>query len=173
MPLHRHRHDMVGIELEDSAVLLTAPGGAARKFALTRGMAYFQARGVTHVEEAVDDARQAILIELKDTVVPPLENRSGYPLAFPREGAVKVVDNDRVLIWDYTWTISHPTPMHFHDKDVVVVFLEKGELQSRTPDAQVVPNPIAFGETRFNARNRVHSEVLASGKARAIIVELK
>ena len=29
-----------------------------------------------------------------------------------------------------------PTPVHFHDKDVVVVYLEDGSLRSTTPDGQ-------------------------------------
>lgn len=79
------------------------------------------------------------------------------PHAFPREGAKKIVDNERVVIWDYTWTLGKPAPTHFHDKDVVAVFMEKGELQSRTPDGRVTPNSISFGDTRFNARNRTHT----------------
>ena len=82
-----------------------------------------------------------IVIDLKDHPVPPIANTSGYPLAFPRPGVTKIVENDRVIVWDYTWTPDVPTPMHFHDKDVVVVFLEDGDLKSTTPDGQAVSLP--------------------------------
>jgi len=114
-----------------------------------------------------------IVINLKDHPVPPMANTSGYPLAFPRPGVKKLVENDRVIVWDYTWTPEVPTPMHFHDKDVVVFFLEDGDLKSTTPDGQAVVNAYTSGTVRFNARNRTHSETLVRGKQRAIITELK
>ena len=105
--------------------------------------------------------------------VPPLENRSGYPAAFPRPGVTKALDNERVLVWDYSWKPGEPTPMHFHDKDVVVTYVAEGALKSTTPDGQSTTNEFWPGTVRFNARDRVHTEVLARGQGRAIIVELK
>ena len=116
---------------------------------------------------------RSIIIDLKDHPVPPMENTSGYPLAFPRPGIKKLFENERVIIWDYTWVTDVPTPMHFHDKDVVVFFLEDGDLKSTAPDGQSVVNPYTAGTVRFNARNRTHSETLVRGKQRAIITELK
>jgi hypothetical protein len=117
--------------------------------------------------------RFSIMIDLKDHPVAPIENVSGYPLAFPRPGSKKILENDRVIVWDYTWTPSVATPMHFHDKDVVVVFLEDGDLSSTTPDGKVVVNSYTSGAIRFNPRDRVHTETLVQGQQRAIITELK
>ncbi|HEY6970681.1 MAG TPA: hypothetical protein VJA94_15840 [Candidatus Angelobacter sp.] len=114
-----------------------------------------------------------LVIDLKDHPVPPIANTSGYPLAFPRPGIKKLLENDRVIVWDYTWKPNVATPMHFHDKDVVVLFLEDGDLQSTTPDGNSVVNSYTAGTVRFNAGNRTHSETLVKGKQRAIIVELK
>jgi hypothetical protein len=113
------------------------------------------------------------VIELKDHPVPPLANPSRFPNAFPRPGVVKRLENDKILVWDYTWTTGVPTPMHFHDKDVVVVYLENGALKSTTPDGQSVVNELSPRLIRFNARDRIHTEELVRGKARAIITELK
>jgi hypothetical protein len=116
---------------------------------------------------------RAIVIDLKDHPVPPIENTSGYPLAFPRPGIKKLLENARVIVWDYTWEPNVPTPMHFHDKDVVVFFLEDGDLKSTAPDGQSVLNSYTAGTVRFNARSRTHFETLVRGKQRAIITELK
>jgi hypothetical protein len=116
---------------------------------------------------------RSIVIDLKDHPVPLLENTSGYPLAFPRPGVKKILENDRVIVWDYTWTPGVATPMHFHDKDVVVLFLEDGDLKSTTLDGQSVVNSYTPVTVRFNARNRTHTETLVRGKQRAIITELK
>jgi len=113
------------------------------------------------------------VIDLKDHPVPPIENKSGYPLAFPRPGTKKVFENDRVIVWDSTWTPGVATPMHFHDKDVVVIFLEDGDLKSTTLDGKEVLNKYTSGTVRFNQRDRTHTETLMNGKQRAIITELK
>ncbi len=116
---------------------------------------------------------RSIVIDLKDHPVPPLTNTTSYPLAFPRPGSKKVLENARVIVWDYAWTPGVATPMHFHDKDVVVVFLEDGDLKSTTPDGQAVVNPYTSGTVRFNLRDRTHTETLVRGKQHAIITELK
>jgi hypothetical protein len=115
----------------------------------------------------------AVVVELKDHRLPPLAGTSSFPNAFPRTGAMKRLENDQVIVWDYTWTPGVPTPMHFHDKDTVVVYLENGSLKSTTPDGQSVVNELSPRLIRFNARDRVHTEELVKGKARAIITELK
>lgn len=62
-------------------------------------------------------------------------------------------------MWDCIWTLGVATPVHFHDKDVVAVFLEDGDLKSTTLDRQSVVNPHTPGEVRFTPRNRTHTEV--------------
>jgi hypothetical protein len=148
------------------------PAGDTVRVSLTNpGKAVFVPKGAT--VDAASLGGRVVLIDLKDARVAPLRNTSGYPNAFPRPGVRKILDNDRVVVWDYAWTSNVPTPMHFHDKDVVVTYVENGELKSTTPDGQSTANTFTFGTVRFNTRNRVHTELLVSGKARAIITELK
>jgi hypothetical protein len=132
------------------------------------GSATFVPKGTTP-----NVAGRSMVIQLKDHPVPPLENKSGYPLAFPRPGSKKLIENDRVIVWEYTWTTDVPTPMHFHDKDVVVVFFEDGDLKSTTPDGKSIVNSYKPGMARFSARDRSHYETLVRGKQHAIMTELK
>jgi hypothetical protein len=133
------------------------------------------AKGTVDREELAPSTASARVIttEVKGHAVPPMKNTSGYASAFPRPGSKKVFDNDLVFVWDYRWTPRVPTPMHFHDKDVVVTYLEDGDLSSKTPAGQVTVNEYKAGMTRFNARDRAHTEELSKGTQRAIIVELK
>jgi len=125
-------------------------------------------------ERSIGSPIRMIAIDLKDHPVAPLRNTSGVPNAFPRPGNNrKVFENDRVIVWDFTWTPGQPTPMHFHDKDVVVVYLGTGTLRSTTRDGKAVDNKWKPGDTRFNLRDRVHTETLVDGELRAIITELK
>jgi len=114
-----------------------------------------------------------LTVELKDYTAPPITNSSGFPSAFPRPGSMKLFENNRVIVWDYTWTLNSAGNMHFHDKDVVVMYLADGDLQSTVPDGTKTLNEYKPGMIRFNLRDRVHFETLVRGKQRAIIVELK
>lgn len=116
---------------------------------------------------------RTVLIELKDHPVAPIPNTSGYPLAFPRPHVDKLFENERVIVWSYRWLPGEPTPMHFHDKDVVVVYEEDTTLKSTTPDGKSEVNAHKSGEIRFNLRNRTHTELLVGSSGSAVITELK
>jgi hypothetical protein len=132
------------------------------------GHAAFLKKGEKH---AADGA--GILIGLKDFKVESVVNKSGYPAAFPRPGSKKLFENARVVVWDYSWTPGVATPMHFHDKDVVVYYLDDGDLQSTTPSGEKTVNPYKPGMIRFNLGNRTHTETLIRGKQHGIMTELK
>jgi hypothetical protein len=137
---------------------------------LTRkGTAVFGRKG----ETAGKAGERTIVIELKDHAVPPLANTTGYPNAFPRPHVEKLLENDRVVVWSYHWTPGEPTPMHFHDKDVVVVYEEPTALKSTTPDGKSVVNEYPEFAVRFNLRDRTHTEMLVRGSGSAVMTELK
>jgi len=155
--------------VDADVVVISLGGNGAAVGAVT-----FEPRGAAEVKGLEHSAGpRAMVVELKDAQVPPLKNTSGFPNAFPRPGAKQLLDNARVFVWDYSWTPGVPTPMHFHDKDVVVVYLADGALESTTPDGQSVVNPHYFGFTKYNPRDRAHTEKLVKGSGRAVIVELK
>ncbi len=145
----------------DTVVMSLVPGHAAR----------FYAHGVGLDEGG--KARRSLVIELKDHPVPPLANKTGYPLAFPRPHVKKLLENDRVIVWSYRWNPGEPTPMHFHDKDVVVVYLEDTALTSTTPDGAKKLNEYKAFDVRFNKRDRTHTELLDRGTGSAMMMELK
>ena len=116
---------------------------------------------------------RSIIIELLAPPVGPLANTTGLPDAFDRPGIEKLLDNDRVTVWRYTWQPHKKTPRHFHANDVVVVHLADGVLASTTPDGKTTMNANSHALTKFNPRGRVHEEELVKGKASAVIVELK
>ena len=114
-----------------------------------------------------------IVIALKDHPEAPIGNNSGYPNAYPREGIIKLLENDRVIVWSYRWTPNKPTVMHFHNTDVVVVYEEDTPLKSITLDGKSVLNEYKFADVRFNRGNRTHSEILVGKSGSAIITEIK
>jgi len=134
----------------------------------TSGTAMFVSKGTTP-----DITGRYIVVGLKDHATVPVANTSGYPLAFPRPGAKKILENEKVIVWDNTWTPGVTVPMHFHDKDTIAVFLEDGDVKSTSLDGTVVVTPHTAGTASYNRANRTHTEMLASGRQRAIITEMK
>src|SRR5436190_20302198 len=153
---HQHRLDTVIVDLAEATV---------KNAVLHKGGVGLSRKGSTDSQEVTSDVpRHLIAIELKDVTVPPLANKSGYPEAFPREGAKKVLDNPRFTVWDFAWALGEASKMHFHSKDVVVVYLVSGEPASTTPDGKTTVNASTFGQAKFNARDRTHSEKLVKGE---------
>lgn len=114
-----------------------------------------------------------VLIELKEHRVAPLVLARGVAPAFPREGATKILENERVAVWDVRWTTGMKTPVHFHDKDVVAVYLGAGTVRTIPLAGQPSATPRSRGEAVFLARGRTHVEECVEGPRRDIIVELK
>ncbi len=150
-PLPPAQHDFVAVSLSK------------------KGTAVFGRKG----DVPGDVGSRTVIIELKDHPVPPIANNSGYPNAFPRPRSEKLFENERVIVWAYTWNLGEPTPMHFHDKDVVVVYEDDTALKSTTPDGKSVLNEYRFADTRFNRANRTHTELLIRDRGRAVMTELK
>jgi hypothetical protein len=168
-------HDNVTVYLSGGDFKTKASDGTSRTVKHKTGDAVFRFKGVRRSETwtGIATPPHTTEIALKDSEKRPAVNTSGNPLAFPRPGTANLIDNDRVFVWDSRWQPGVPTAMHFHDKDVVVSYLEDGDLTSIAPDGTTVVNPYKFGVIRFTAGNRSHKEVLTKGTQRAIIVELK
>jgi hypothetical protein len=155
------RHDVVRVYLEGRPTGQVSFHPLSERVALEPGVSVL-ASADTH----------AIVIEL-DASPPPYLNRTGLPPAFPRPGSKRVLDNDRVVVWDYTFALNQPSPLHFHERDVVVVFLGEGTLASTPLEGPVTTRDHTNGMTLFNPGNRAHTETLVRGTGRVIVVEFK
>jgi hypothetical protein len=138
---------------------------------------YYQPKGITHREVAFggpnDPERLAIMCDLKDFAPPPIEVKSGMRTAYPREGAKDVLDNARVIEWDYTWKTHVPVPLHVHDKDSVEIFVEGGTIRTRMDDGREETKTVTFKDARFVPRGQTDIEEAISGSPHAIIIELR
>jgi len=173
-PVTPHEMDSVIMFLEGGRIRTVVAGGKISTARHGFGDAVFVPRGTDAIQTLLSDGRaHEVVVALKDYRAAVVANTTGLPAAFPRPGAVRVLDNDRMTVWHYTWTPGVPTPMHFHDKDVVVAFRYDGTLKSVTPDGTSVSNPYKAGDIRFNKANRSHYEELTTDRQSAVMVELK
>jgi predicted metal-dependent enzyme (double-stranded beta helix superfamily) len=97
------------------------------------------------------------------------------PPPFPRDGATKLIDNERVTVWDVRWAKGVKTPMHEHRLPAVGVVLQAGSVIMTMGDGTVRPAPLAErGRVVYAAPGFSHVEEGQSDTApRAIVVELK
>jgi hypothetical protein len=157
-----------------SAMERTSTNALWISLAPTPGTAVYWAKGgERRATQSAGAPVRMVVVDIKDGPPGTLENKSGSVNAFPRPGSRKILENERVVVWDYTWTLGQPTAMHFHDKDALVVYLKDGMVKSTTPDGKSDVTPRKFGLIAFNARARVHTETLVEGESRAIITEFK
>ena len=158
-------------------VILYFEGGRIRsadgKTAMhSSGGAMFGHGGVT-ADSALGKPAHEIVVELKDAPSNTVPNTTGLPPAFPRPGSKLILENDRIRVWNYKWLPGKPTPMHFHNTEVVVADRGNGDVASTTPDGKTTVNHRNAGDIVFNVANRSHSEELVKGEQSGIMLELK
>lgn len=114
-----------------------------------------------------------VLIAIKQHPPSTLQIPVGMTRAFPRKGVRRVFDNDRVTVWNVAWTKGLKTPPHFHDRDVVVIYLDAGTVRSIPLSGEPTATPRVPGETVFIPGGRAHIEECIDGPRRDIVIELK
>lgn len=129
--------------------------------------------GGTTSDTALDASVHEVVVELKDAPSNTVPNTTGLPPGFPRPGAKQVFENDKVRVWNYTWLVGKPTPMHFHNTEVLVVYLGNGDIAATTPDGKKTLTHHNPGDIVYNLANRSHSEELVRGEMSGIMLELK
>ena len=95
-PMTPHDNDAVILFLEGGQVRTVDRRGKARIATRNFGDAVYVPKGTDATDTLVSGGpAREVVIALKDHAVPPFANTSGYPVAFPRPGAVKGLDEAR------------------------------------------------------------------------------
>jgi quercetin dioxygenase-like cupin family protein len=96
------------------------------------------------------------------------------PAPFPRPGAEKLLENDRVVVWRVTYVKGVATPVHKHTLDHITIVLHGGKVADIGEDGKKNVWDSAAGEVYFAKAGAVHSEVGLSDDSRQVyVVELK
>ena len=96
-----------------------------------------------------------------------------YPQPFDRDGATKVFENDRVIVWDVSWLpIAYPTHRHLYD--YAGVYYTNGDRVVVSPEGRRSPTHSTAWDHFFFRRGVTHSEEgVGTDTLRAIFLELK
>jgi hypothetical protein len=100
------------------------------------------------------------------------------PHAYPRKGATKVLENDRVIVWDVNWLKNIPQPFHRHLYDMAGVYLRYGFINVTTLEGKMNPsNKFEVPRPYFQPAGVTHKEEAVGGpddpERLAIMVDLK
>jgi hypothetical protein len=149
-PLHRHIYDLVGVYYEPGDRIIVSPEGARRPVSTKAWDIAFQRTGVTHAEEGASEAPlRAVFVEMKQAGAYGTDASGGGAAAFPADGATQKLDNDRVVVWEFT---SAPAAKpHRHTRDAVVV-----ALGGQTPRVTWVKRGTVHGDEGTGTASRVY-----------------
>lgn len=96
-----------------------------------------------------------------------------FPQPFDRDGATKVFENDRVIVWDVSWLpIAYPTHRHLYD--YAGVYYTDGDRVVVSERGQRSPTHSTAWDHFFFRRGVTHSEEgVGKDTLRAVFLELK
>jgi hypothetical protein len=165
--------DSVTVFLEGGSIRTRHPDGSETTATRAFGDATFTPRGSEATDTLLAGQAREIIIGLKDSIAAPAMSASNYPSAFPRHGAEKMFENNRVIVWRFCWVPNQPVAMHFHDKNTVQVFRYDGVLRATDASGKVTPIHFRKGQINFSKAGLIHTETLVEGEECAVMTELK
>jgi hypothetical protein len=165
--------DQISVVLSEGAVKVSKPDGTwaieQERLATVR----FQPKGtIVETQSISDDAAGETVFQLKDAPAPPSPPVAGVADLFPRVGAVKLFETDRISVWDASWRPGERIGRHMHYRRSAFVFIDGGRIRSITNEG--IPEP-PFSRKRGDVvivreRKDPHEEEEVEGTPRAIWV---
>jgi hypothetical protein len=99
---------------------------------------------------------------------------TGYPPPYPRAAATKLIENDRVLVWDVAWPKGTTPPMHRHAFDMTGIIYWPGDRIITKVDGTKRLISSKAGDVIWVVEGTTHVEEGTSDDSlRAVMIELK
>lgn len=173
-PLHRHVYDQVGTYYATGGRTIITPEGEKRSSTTPVGALSTTKRGTTHIEEgATDPPLRAVFIEMKkDTGSGQPEAPATTAPAWTRDGLKPLLDDERVVVWDYTWKAGTPAATTY-TRDTVVVWLSTGKIRLTPKDGAAAVVDVVAGQIRRYARGASETVEVVDGAPRGMIFAFK
>jgi hypothetical protein len=97
----------------------------------------------------------------------------GGPAPFPRDGAKRILDDDRVTVWDYTWASDSQGLRYRPARETVIVWLGAGKLRVTQRGAPATVSDVNAGTMHHLTGGSNETVEIVSGSPRAILFQLK
>ena len=173
--LHRHVNDQVGTYYQAGGRVITSPDGTARPSTTPVGNLSTTKKGTLHIEEGTTDPPlRAVFVEMKmDTPSGLPDTPSDIAPVFPREGAKQLHDDERVTVWDYSWTPGAKEIARRYPRDAVIVWMGSGKMRSTRKGGAPARIDTVAGKMQYMTRGTVLTEAAVEGTPRAFVFEFK
>src|SRR6266480_2824571 len=117
--------------------------------------------------------KNSIVITLLLVCVVALGAQVALPPPFPRTNATKLLDTDRITVWDIVWPKGQPTALHRHVYDQVGTYYARGGRLITTPDGAARTTMTAVGSLSTTRKGTTHiEEGNTDPPLRAVFIEL-
>ena len=173
--MHRHRYFFAGLDLNTASVSVQRPGETkwSPPNPVVKDRMWYLPKDLTHAEmTTTDPGRHTVVIDIKDKSVPEAANTTGFPAGKYAPFQTKVVDNDRVIIWDCAWS-ARPGEVSFDSRDMFIAFAEGGDLSIAIPGQPARIQHYEAGQAIFLPGGHARTITAKSGAIRAMLVEVK
>ena len=175
--MHRHPYFFAGLDLNTAAVVTRRLGSGDADWGppgpVIKDNMWYLPKGLTHAEMTVTDpGRHTVVIDIKDKSVPEAANTTSFPTNKYAPYQTKVVDNDRVIIWNCAWS-ARPGDMSFDSRDMFIAFAEGGDLSIATPGQPDKVQHYDSGQAIFLPGGQARAITAKSGAIHAMVVEVK
>jgi len=95
------------------------------------------------------------------------------PPAYPRPGTTKILENDRVVVWNIAW-LKQQYPLHRHIYDLVGVYYEPGDRIITSPEGEKRHVSTKAWATTSQRAGLTHiEEGVTDAPLRAVFIEMK
>jgi hypothetical protein len=102
-----------------------------------------------------------------------LTAQGSLPPPFPRTNATKLLETERIVVWDIVWPKGQPTAMHRHTHDQVGTYYARGGRLITQPDGTKREGTTEVGNLSTTRKGTTHIEEGATDPPlRAVFIEL-
>ena len=99
--------------------------------------------------------------------------QDSLPPPFPRTNATKLLETERMIVWDVVWPKGQPTAMHRHPHDQVGTYYSRGGRLITQPDGTKREGMTEVGNLSTTRKGTTHIEEGATDPPlRAVFIEL-
>jgi hypothetical protein len=173
-PFHRHRYYFAGLDLNTATIRVTQLDGKSDLHPVVKNRMWYLPKGLTHQEmSTTDPGRHTVVIDIKDRSVPEVANTTAFPTDEYATYQNKIVDNDRVVIWDCAWSPGADGITAFDSRDMFLAFAEGGELSIATPGRSARVQHYDTGQAIFLPGGQVRTIGSAGSTIHVMLVEVK
>lgn len=173
-PFHRHRYFFAGLDLNTATIRVTALDGKFSLHPVIKNQMWFLPKDLAHQEmSTTDPGRHTVVIDIMEKTVPEVQNTTTYPTNKYASFQNKVVDNDRVAIWDCAWSPGAEPITSFDSRDMFLAFAEGGDLSIATAGQAPKVQHYDAGQAIFLPGGQARTIAATRDTVHVMLVEVK